>query len=98
MIKSRHTELRAVMVRHGYHGYDLADKLGISAVTMSAKLCGKVPFTQTEMYIIMDLFALPYSLLPIMFPKNGIQDRRCFKELPTDLPQREEYIRLLKAM
>lgn len=98
MIKTRHTELRAVMVRHGYNGQLLAEAIGVSPNTVSSSLCGKRPWTSDEMYMIMDLFHLPYSLLPVIFPKNGIQDRKCFRKLPTDLPQREEYIQMLKAM
>ena len=98
MIKTRHTELRAVMVLNGYNGEQLAEAIGVSKNTISASLCGRRPWTSDEMYKIMDLFRLPYSLLPVIFPKSGIQDRRCFRQLPTDLPQREEYIQMLKAM
>ena len=98
MIKSRHTELRAVMVRHGYNGHTLAEAIGVSPNTVSSSLCGKRAWTSNEMYKIMDLFKLPYSLLPIIFPKNGIQDRKCFRKLPSDLPMRDEYLQMLKAM
>ncbi len=86
MIKTRHTEIRAEMVRHGYDGKRLAPVLGISTVTLSLKLCGKAPWTSREMYIIMDLFGLPYAELGRFFPKNGISDPTCYRQLPTDLP------------
>ena len=93
MIKSRHTELRAEMVRNGYTGQMLADALEITTVTLSRKLCGKVPFTGREMYQIMDLFNLPYYRMHIFFPKNGISDPSCYVALPTDLPMRRGKLR-----
>lgn len=92
MIKTRHTELRAEMVRHGYDGRRLAEVLGISNVTLSLKLCGKSPWTSREMYILMDLFDLPYSELNRFFPKNGISDPTCYRKLPTDLPMTNKRI------
>lgn len=93
MIKTRYTELRAEMVRHGYDGRRLASVLGISNVTLSQKLCGHTPWTSREMYIIMDLFGLPYSELGRFFPKNGITDPNCYRKLPTDLPMTHKTIK-----
>jgi hypothetical protein len=86
MIKTRHTEIRAEMMRHGYDGRRLATVLDITAPTLSAKLCGHTPWTSREMYIIMDLLDLPYDKLNTYFPKNGISDVNCYRALPTDLP------------
>ena len=86
MIRSRHTELRAEMVRHGYDGKRLAVVLGVTPMTVSNRLTGKVPWTSKEMYFIMDLFDLPYNKLSMYFPKNGISDASCYRALPTDLP------------
>ena len=74
------------MMRHGYDGRRLAAVLDITAPTLSAKLCAHTPWTSREMYIIMDLFGLPYSELGRFFPKNGISDPTTYRQLPTDLP------------
>ena len=92
MIKTRHTELRAEMVRHGYDGRRLAKVLGCTPMTVSNRLTGKVPWTSREMYILMDLFDLPYSELNRFFPKNGISDPTCYRKLPTDLPMTNKRI------
>ena len=96
MIKSRHTELRAEMVRNGYNATRLASAIGCTPVTVSHRLCGKSPWTSREMYIIMDLFNLPYERLNTFFPKNGISDPNCYRALPTDIPMRT--FRTIKAI
>lgn len=85
MIRTRHTEIRAQMVRRGMKGPDLAGKLGVSDSTISAKLCGRTPWTVDEMYYIMDLFHIPYAELHIYFPKNGISNPRNYRRLRTDI-------------
>lgn len=90
MIRTRHTEIRAQMVRHGMTGEDLGQKLGISGPTVSTKLCGKSPWNIDEMYYIMDLFNIPYDELHKYFPKNGISDPRNYKKLKTDVPSLPE--------
>lgn len=84
-IRTRHTEIRAEMVRHGMSGAEFGEKLGVSGATVSAKLCGKTPWTVDEMYYIMDLFNLPYNKLHVFFPKNGISDPHNYRKLRTDL-------------
>ena len=87
MIRTRHTELRAEMVRNGFDGQALADLLGCSRTTVSSKLCGKSPWTSDEMYFILDIFGIPDSELGRYFPRNGISDPQSYRKLKTDLPQ-----------
>lgn len=83
-ISTRYTEIRSMMVLHGMRGPDLGEKLGLSGQTVSAKLCGKSPWTVDEMYYIMDLFKIPYKELHKYFPKNGISNPRSYRKLKTD--------------
>ena len=94
MIKTRHTELRAEMMKRGYDGISLAKEIGITNDTLSSRLCGKSPWTSREMYRIMDVLEMDYSLLPMLFPKDGIQNPKCYKQRITDLPNRNERIKL----
>ena len=93
MVKTRHTELRAELLRHGYDGKSLALVLGCTPMTISNRLCGKIPWSSNEMYIIMDLLDLPYDKLNVYFPKNGISDVNCYRALPTDLPMQRSRIK-----
>ena len=90
MIRTRHTEIRAEMVRMGINGKELAEKLGCAQTTLSAKLCGKTPWNTDEMYYLMDLFKLPLNQLHIYFPRNGISDPRNYRKLRTDVPSLPE--------
>lgn len=85
-IRSRHTELRAEMLRRGYDGKTMAAKLAIAPATFSHKLSGQRPWDSWEIYTILDILGLPYEQMHIFFPKNGISDPTCYRALPTDLP------------
>lgn len=44
-----------------------ADAMSMSTVTLSAKLNGRVDWTQAEMNLACDLFGVPYEFIPILF-------------------------------
>ena len=44
-----------------------ADAMSMSTVTLSAKLNGRVDWTQAEMYLACDLLGVPYEFIPILF-------------------------------
>jgi len=44
-----------------------ADEMKMSTVTLSAKLNGKVDWTQVEMNLACDLLGVPYDFIPVLF-------------------------------
>lgn len=44
-----------------------ADAMSMSTVTLSAKLNGRVNWTQAEMNLTCDLLGVPYEFIPILF-------------------------------
>ena len=44
-----------------------ADAMSMSTVTLSAKLNGRVDWTQAEMNLACDLLGVPYEFIPILF-------------------------------
>ena len=71
----RKTYLRLIGALNG-RGYDqgaVAEYLGISKSTCSAKYTAKRPWGSDEMYELMDLLGEPYDRLHVYFPKNGIE-------------------------
>lgn len=69
---AKHPYLRMHMTMHDMNGADMARLLGISSTTYSYRLCGKTPWTITEMYKIMDTFGIDYSEMSNLFPNyNG---------------------------
>lgn len=63
--------LRRLFAEHKVTAQYVAEKIGMNESTLSKRLMDKVPFTQTEMYAIMDLFQVNYERMPELFPKNG---------------------------
>lgn len=92
MNKTRHSELRAEMMRRGYDGNRLSNAIGITPVTLSSRLCGKSPWSIKEMYAILDLLNLDYDQMHKYFPKNGVQNYECYRALQQDLPRERKYI------
>ncbi len=50
---------------------DIARKLNISRGTVSARFSGHSPWTQEEMYALMDMLHEPYRKMHLYFPRNG---------------------------
>lgn len=50
----------------------LAKKLGKSQGYINFRLNHKKSFTLHEMYAICDMLEVPYHLIPIFFPKDGV--------------------------
>lgn len=71
-MKRPYSVLRGQMVVQELTQDDLARKLLVTRTTISNKLCGVHSWTQTEMYIIMDLLRWPYERMHELFPKDGI--------------------------
>lgn len=44
-----------------------ADAMSMSTVTLSAKLNGRVDWSQVEMNLACDLLGVPYEFIPVLF-------------------------------
>ena len=67
-----YSELRAACKQRGITQDDIAKRLDTARVTISKKMCGENPWTQTEMYGVLDMLHEPYHKMHIYFPPGGI--------------------------
>ena len=67
-----YSELRTEMKRKGVKSHDIAVWLNLSDVCISKRMTGKTPWTQSEMYTIMQKMHIPRHKLHIVFPKDGM--------------------------
>ena len=63
--------LKSKMVLEDYNQKELAEKLNMNAPTLSSRLHGKYPFDIDTIYNICDILNIPYSDIPLYFPKGG---------------------------
>lgn len=61
-------ELRKHMLEAEINQLDLAAKLHKSAVSLSNRLNGKVPFSIDDAYDIMKILEIPVEQMPLYFP------------------------------
>lgn len=64
--------LRSILYRYGWGEVELGWLLDLSVVSVSRRLNAHDPFLQTEQYLVMDEFEIPYNQLHKVFPKNGV--------------------------
>lgn len=64
--------LRGRLTQLGILHEELAAAIKISPSAFSAKLRGKSPWKDHEMYQIMDIIKAPYEQLHLYFPRDGI--------------------------
>jgi len=57
----------------------LGDYLGICPATISARMNDRSPWRLDEMYRILDLLGHPARDLPLLFPKDGQNEKGCFR-------------------
>lgn len=67
-----YTELRAEMKRKGVKAYDIAVWLNLSERSIHSRLTGDIPWSQPEMYTIMQKMHIPLHKLHIVFPQGGM--------------------------
>jgi len=73
MVKPKpYPHIRAGMTREGIDQEYLCELMKRSQFYITKRITGKEPWTQDEMYFLMDLFDIPYDQMHIVFPKNGI--------------------------
>lgn len=67
-----YSELRSEMRRKGVKSHDIAVWLNLSDVCISKRMTGKTPWSQSEMYTIMQKMYLPLHKLHVVFPPDGM--------------------------
>ena len=71
MAKQLYSEVRKLMSQRGITNHDIAVKINRSDTYVSLRFNGHLNWDQDDMYIMMDMFHLPYELLHVAFPRNG---------------------------
>ena len=61
-------EVRAEMSRQKISGREMAERMGLSPGAFSARICGRIPFTLKEAYLILRILGIPADLLSMYFP------------------------------
>lgn len=72
MASGLYTELRKEMRRQHVQSGDLARWTNLSDNSISARMQGKLPWGQREMYAILDEMHIPNSKMHIVFPPDGV--------------------------
>lgn len=67
-----YTELRAEMKRKGVQNGDIARWIDRSEIYVSHRMTGAAPWSQSEMYTIMQKMHIPLHKLHIVFPQGGM--------------------------
>lgn len=68
----RHKRLRAAMCAAGVTGQDIARRLDCSGNSVSARMTGRVPWSMSDAYTILDMLGLPSDQIYTYFPPGGI--------------------------
>ena len=71
-MKNTYTELRAEFRRRGILQEDIAERLGRKIGYVNARMIGRAPWDQRDMYTILDWLGLPVSKMAYYFPPKGI--------------------------
>lgn len=72
MASGLYTELRKEMRRQHVQSGDLARWTNLSDNSISARMQGKLPWGQREMYAILGEMHIPNSKMYIVFPPDGV--------------------------
>ena len=70
-IEVMHQKLRKKLKELEIDQVYLAEKLDLARETVSRRMTGKLAWTSTEMYIIMNLIREPHEKLHEYFPESG---------------------------
>lgn len=68
----RFKKLRMEMDERNVRGKDIAQALGLKEPAVSAKMCGHVPWTLRECYVVLHMLGYDWPMLPILFPENEV--------------------------
>lgn len=67
-----HAKLRGALVAADIDSRYLARRLGRGSAYISQRMMGHEPWGIDECYKILDLLKLPHSMLPELFPPQGV--------------------------
>lgn len=70
-MKKPYQVLRTSLFTLNINQTDAAEALGICRDTFSRKVLGKIPFTTSEMYSLIDMLGRPDEDLHVLFPRGG---------------------------
>ena len=68
----KYSELRRACKVRGITYDDISKRLSIGTTTVSNKINGKFPWTQEEMYALLDMLREPYRKMHLYFPPGGV--------------------------
>lgn len=88
MGSAKYRLLRRLCSEKGIDGRDIAEEIGRTADYVSMRMTGQRPWSQDEMYAVMDMLGQPYEHMPYIFPKGGMWAG----EIPVKEPNKEERI------
>ena len=69
---ARYAILRGEFRKRGIDQEYLAPKLQRGITYVSDRMTGKMPWSQEDMYIIMDMLQWPYDRMHELFPRGGV--------------------------
>ena len=69
----RFKKLRQEMGERHIRNIDIAQSLNLSEPAVSAKMCGRVPWTLRECYVVIRLLGYDWPMLPILFPECEVK-------------------------
>ena len=72
-IPSTYLKLRAALVEGEKCQADMGLLLMLQSAAVTRRMTGNMPWTQAEMYAVMDWLELPYDMLHLYFPLHGIK-------------------------
>lgn len=68
----RFKKLREEMRERNVRSMDIAKSLNLGEPAVSAKMCGRVPWTLRECYVVLRLLGYDWPMLPILFPEHEV--------------------------
>lgn len=68
----RFKKLRQEMTERNVRGMDIAGALNLSEPAVSAKMCGRTPWTLRECYVVLRMLGYDWPMLPILFPEHEV--------------------------
>ena len=71
-MEALYSELRRACKVRGITYDDISKRLSIGTTTVSNKINGKFPWTQEEMYALLDMLREPYRKMHLYFPPGGV--------------------------
>ena len=60
------------MTERNVRSMDIAGALNLSEPAVSAKMCGRTPWTLRECYVVLRMLGYDWPMLPILFPEHEV--------------------------